>query len=58
MTRAILLTSAEVADLRGITQRQVQRLAQNGLLKVAKVGPRNTQYFRKSDALRVTTTLR
>lgn len=58
MTNPILLTAREVAELRGTTQRQVQRVAKAGLLPVYATGPRNTMLFRKSDALKAPTTLK
>lgn len=58
MGKPQLLTAREAADYRGITVRQVQRLASRGAWKVASVGARNTMYFRKGDIRYATTTLR
>lgn len=52
MTQPILLTAREAAELRGTTQRQIQRLAKAQRLPVYSVGARNTLYFKKSDVMR------
>lgn len=49
MTKPKLYTTAEVAEIKGTTQRQVQRLAKAGMLPVHSIGPRNTQFFKASD---------
>jgi len=53
MTKPKILTSREAAELRGTTQRQIQRLAKAGVLPVYSVGPRNTRLFKASDVKRV-----
>ena len=58
MGKPQLLTAREAAAYRGITVRQVQRLAKSGLWSPAQVGARNTMYFRKGDIRYATTTLR
>ena len=58
MTKPMLLTSREAADRLGTTQRQVQRLAQVGLLPVYGFGPRRTLLFRLADVLRSPTSTR
>lgn len=58
MTSPILLTAREVADLRGITHRQVNRLTKAGVLPVHSVGSRNTALYRKSDAMRAPVSLK
>lgn len=49
MSKAILLNVREAAAYRGITERQVQRLAGAGLFPVADIGPRNSLFFKKSE---------
>lgn len=58
MTKPMLLNSREAAERLGTTQRQVQRLAQGGLLPVYGYGPRNVLIFRLADVLRSPTSLR
>ena len=48
MTRAILLTSAEAAERKGVTRRQIRRLAKAGVLPVAERGQRGVLYFKAS----------
>lgn len=57
MTKPILLTSREVSQRLDITMRQVQRLAEKGLMPVYAFGPRNVLYFRVSDVDRSPTSL-
>jgi hypothetical protein len=57
MTKPVLLTSAEAAEFKGTTQRQIQRLAKAQVLPVHSVGPRNTRYFRLSDVKKAPTSL-
>jgi len=49
MSKATLLNVREAAAYRGITERQVQRLAERDFWKVAEVGPRNSLFFKKSE---------
>ena len=49
MSRVVLLNVRQAAEYRGITERQVQRLAERGVFPVADFGPRNSLLFRKSD---------
>jgi hypothetical protein len=49
MSKATLLNVREAAQYRGITERQVQRLASAGLFPVADVGARNALFFKKSE---------
>ena len=58
MTKPILLTAREVADRRGITVRQVQRLANAGLLPVHSVGKRGALLFKASAVRNAPTSLR
>lgn len=58
MTKPILLTSNEVAARRGITVRQVQRLAKAGVLPVHSVGKRGVLFFKASEVRNAPTSLR
>lgn len=58
MTKPILLTTSEVAKRKGITTRQVQRLAEAGLLPVHSVGKRNALFFKASAVRNAPTSLR
>lgn len=58
MTKVKLLSTREVAEIKGLTSRQVQRLAKAGVLPVADVGPRNTQFFKASDVRYMRTSLK
>ena len=49
MSKATLITVREAASYRGITERQVQRLANAGLFPIADVGPRKSYLFKKSE---------
>lgn len=49
MAKAVLLTAREAAEYRGVTLRQVQRLAERGVFPVAAVGPRGSLLFKKGD---------
>ena len=49
MAKVTLLNTREAAVYRGITERQVQRLAEAGLFPVAQVGARNALFFKKSE---------
>jgi hypothetical protein len=53
-----LLTAREVAELKGITHRQVNRLTKAGILPVYAVGPRNTALYRKGDVRYMKTSLK
>lgn len=48
MTKPILLTSAQAAARKGVTRRQIQRLAKAGLLPVAQRNERGALYFKAS----------
>ena len=58
MAKVVLLNTREAAEYRGVTERQVQRLAEAGLWKVHSVGARNSLRFRKGDIRYATTTLK
>lgn len=58
MTKPILLTTAEVAERKGLTTRQVQRLAKAGVLPVHSVGKRNALFFKASAVRNAPTSLR
>lgn len=58
MTKPILLTTAEVAERRGLTPRQVQRLAKAGVLPVHSVGKRGALLFKASEVRNAPTSLR
>lgn len=49
MTKPKILTSSEAASMKGVTLRQIQRLAKAGVLPVAQRGPRGTLLFKASD---------
>ena len=49
MSRVKFLTVSDVAARKGITERQVQRLAKFGVLPVAARGPRNSYLFRAGE---------
>ena len=55
MTKPKMMTSAEVAVRKGLTTRQVQRLAEAGVIDSTR-GPRNTLLFKASDVQRLSTT--
>lgn len=57
MTKPIMLTTAEVAKRKGTTVRQVQRLAQAGILPATR-GKRNALLFKASDVQRAPVTLK
>jgi len=58
MTKPILLNTREVADRKGLTVRQVQRLAKAGVLPVHSVGERNSLFFKASDIRNAPVSLR
>lgn len=58
MTKPILLTSSEVALRKGISQRQVQRLAKAGVLPVHSTGKRGVLFFKASTVRNAPTSLR
>jgi DNA-binding transcriptional MerR regulator len=58
MTKAILLSTREVAERKGLTTRQVQRLVKSGLITPETVGPRNTMFFKASAIRNMPTSLR
>lgn len=49
MAKVTLLNVREAAAYRGITERQVQRLAAAGRFPIAEVGSRNSLFFKKSE---------
>lgn len=51
MAKPIILNSAEAAARKGVTVRQIQRLAQAGVLP-AQRGPRGVLLFKASDVIR------
>jgi hypothetical protein len=64
MTQPVLLTSEEAAELRNTTTRQIQRLAQAGLLPIHRTtragegrGRAGTMLFKLSDVRRVPLTI-
>lgn len=48
MTKPKILTSSEAASMKGVSLRQIQRLAKAGVLPAMR-GPRNTLLFKASD---------
>lgn len=58
MTKPILLTTREVADRKGLTTRQVQRLAKAGVLPVHSTGKRGALLFKASAVRNAPTSLR
>jgi len=58
MTKIKILTTSEVAKVKGLTTRQVQRLAKAGLLPVYTTGARGTLMFRASDVRYMKTSIK
>lgn len=58
MAKPVLLNTREAAAYRGLTTRQVQRLAERGAWPVASVGARNSLFFKKGDIRYAPTSLK
>ena len=58
MTKIKILTTSEVAQVKGLTTRQVQRLAKAGVLPVYSTGKRGVLMFRASDVRYMKTSIK